>query len=156
MNLGREYKVVFEKVSVTALQDLFQIIGATGKISLVTRFNLASTDVTPTSQNCAIRVRFLPATVTNGSGGSSPTPQANPGDSAASFTAKANNTTPATTSGTAITHLEDAFFISAGYSFQFPTPIPVGPSESAVIELLNNPSGTITLSGTVWVTEIGG
>jgi len=156
MKLGREYKVTFEKVSVTALQDLVQVIGATGKMCLVTQVSVASTDVTPTSQNCAIRCRFLPATVTNGSGGSSPTPAALPGDSAASFTAKANNTTPATTSGTAVTHLEDSFFISGGYSFQFPSPIPIGPSESFVFELLNNPSGTITLSGTVWITEIGG
>ncbi len=156
MNIGRAYEVTFSNVACTALQDLFQIIGATGKMCLVTYVSVACTDVTPTSQNCSIRARFLPATVTNGSGGSSPTPAAQPGDSAASFTAKANNTTPATTSGTAVVHLSDAFFISGGYSMQFNPPIPVGPSESAVIELINNPSGTITLSGTCRVTEIGG
>lgn len=51
-----------------------------------------------------ISVMRLPATVTSGSGGSAPTPAPlDSADSAAGFTAEVNNTTVATTSGTAIT-----------------------------------------------------
>lgn len=49
----------------------------------------------------------LPATVTSGSGGSAPTPQPlHDLDVAAGFTAEVNNTTVATTSGTAVTLVE--------------------------------------------------
>lgn len=51
-----------------------------------------------------ISIIILPATVTSGSGGSAPTPQpVDPADAAAGFTAEVNNTTVATTSGTAST-----------------------------------------------------
>jgi len=55
-------------------------------------------------ENIRISILRLPATVTPGSGGSTPTPQ--PMDSnnaAAGFTARCNDTTVATTSGTAAT-----------------------------------------------------
>ena len=53
-------------------------------------------------ENLRLTVRHMTATVTIGSGGSSPTPQPNrPGaDTAAAFTARINDATVATTSGT--------------------------------------------------------
>lgn len=156
--MGREYVVSFEKVSVSAVQDLFQIIGAAGMILEIKRFNIDCVDTTaPTNQQLALRCRFLPATVTNGSGGSSPTPQkVDNGDPAATFTAKANNTTQATTNGTASTKWEGGCNVFSGVEKYFTEPIVVGPSQAFTVELITATSGTLTLSGSVSVTEKGG
>jgi hypothetical protein len=156
--MAREYKVTFEQVAVSAAQDLIQVVGAAGKMVLVKAVWWGSTDTTaPTAQMVASRCRFLPATVTNGSGGTTPAiVKTDPGDAAASFTALANNTTKATTTGTATVHDESGDHIFSGYSNIFLKPIPIGPSESFVFELLSTVSGTVHLSGGVIVEEIGG
>ena len=106
---------------------------------------------------CRVRCRFLPATVTDGSGGSSPTPQPlDPGDPASSFTAKANSTTQATTNGTASTLEENGFQIYGGYDYAFQKPPVIGPSESFTFELNSTVAGTVHMSGTVLVEESGG
>lgn len=156
--MPRRYTASFEKVSVLAVQDLVQIIGAAGKMLRIIAFNVDCVDATaPTDQQLALRCRYLPATVTNGSGGTSPTPQpVDPGDSAAAFTAKANNTTQATTSGTASVRWEGGCNVKAGREHYFPSPPYVGPSESFTLELITTPASTITLSGYVLVEEMGG
>ena len=114
--MPRDYTVTFEKVSVDAVQDLFQIKGGSSVMVEIIGFNIDCADTAaPTDQQVAVRCRYLPATVTDGSGGSSPTPQKfDQGDSAAVFTAKANNTTQATTNGTAVIRWEGGFNIRAG------------------------------------------
>jgi len=156
--MGRNYVVTFEQVAVSAVQDLLQIKGAAGKMLRIKRVWWGSTDTAiPTSQMISTRCRYLPAAVTDGSGGSSPTPAAfDPGTGAASFTAKANNTTKATSSGTAITMEESGDHIYNGYSRAFADPPAVGPSESFVFELLSTVSGTVHLSGGAEVEELGG
>ncbi len=156
--MGREYTVAFEKVSVTVVQDLFQIKGATGKTLRIKECSVSCVDATlPTAQMIALRMRFLPATVTDGSGGTTPTPRPlDPGDAAASFTCLVNNTTKATTSGTATTLREDGSHLYAGYSYAFIYPPIIGPSESFVFELITAPSATWTLSGTMTVEELAG
>lgn len=158
--MPRRYRVTFEAVSVSAAQDLIQVIGATGKIVRIIRAWWGCTNTTlATAQSMSTRCSYLPATVTNGSGGSSPTPRlVDPGDPAASFTAKANNTTPATSSGTKVTQEESGDHLYNGYRSSWDDkacPI-VGPSESWVLELLSTPTGTVNLSGGVEVEEIGG
>lgn len=156
--MARIYSVSFEKVSVSAVQDLLQLKGATGMLIKLLSFNVDCVDATaPTDQQLALRVRFLPATVTDGSGGSSPTPQKNDaGDPAATFTAKANNTTQATTNGTAVTRWEGGCNVKAGIEKHFVKPPVAGPSQSLTIELITIPASTLTLSGTAIVSEEGG
>jgi hypothetical protein len=156
--MPREYSVTFEQVSVAAAQDLVQIEGASGKMLRIKRIYVASSDTTaPANQQLALRARFLPATVTNGSGGSSATPRPfDPGDPSASFSALINNTTKATTGGTALVLEDNACNIFAGYDYMFPYPPDIGPSESFVFELLSTVTGTVHLSGGVVVEEIGG
>ena len=156
--MPREYTVAFENVTVSAAQDLFQIKGAAGKILRILRVALGSTNTTiPTNQQIRLRCRFLPATVTDGSGGTSPTPQPlDPGDPSASFTAKANNTTPATTNGTASLLESVGVNILGGHDYMFPKPPIIGPSESFTYELLSTVTGTVAMSGTVLVEEMGG
>jgi hypothetical protein len=156
--MPRTYAVTFEEVACSAAQDLVQIIGAAGKTLRILRQFVSMTDNSPpTNQQLALRSRFLPATVSNGSGGTSPTPQLfDPGDAAASFTAKANSTSKATTSGTAAILEENGCNAFAGYDYMFPRPPIIGPSESFVFELLVGPVGTMHLSGGVIVEEMGG
>jgi len=154
--MGRMYSVSFTAVSVTAAQDLIGIYGAAGKMCRPRRVsvNIAASTL-PTAVGLELRCRFLPATVTAGSGGTAPTPQKlDPGDAAASFTARANDTTPATTSGTAAVLESNGCHIFAGYDYRFSFPPNIGPSEAFVFELLN--TVTATLSGTVIVEELGG
>ena len=156
--MPRTYAVTSEEVACSAPQDLAQIIGAAGKTLRIMEVTAAMADTSPpTNQQLALRCRFLPATVTNGSGGTSPTPQPfDPGDASASFTAKANSTSKATTNGTASILREDAANSFAGYSYMFPRPPVIGPSESFVFELLSTPVGTPHISMTVVVEESGG
>lgn len=156
--MPRNYNITFEGVAVTAAQDLVQVKGASGKIFRVIRAWVKNTDTTlSTSQMLQTRCRFLPSTVTDGSGGTTPTiSKVDPGDAAASITALVNNTTKATTNGTAITLDESGDHIYSGYDNVFPVRTPVGPSESFVFELLSTVTGTVHLSGGVLVEEMGG
>ncbi len=155
--MSRIYKVPFDNILVSAAQDLLQIKGATGKMLRILEINLACTDTSlATGQMLQLRCRFLPATVTDGSGGGTITPVAMPGDSAASFTCLRNNTTPATTSGTAVVHRTDSMHLYSPYTYPFPKPVEVGQSESFTFELEGAPSGTVHLSGGAIVEELGG
>ncbi len=156
--MARTYSVSSEGILVAAAQDLLQIKGATGKMLRVKEVNLSCTDTSlATGQMLELRVRYLPVTVTDGSGGSTATPRPmDPGDAAASFTCKTNNTTPATTNATAAILREDGMHLYSPYTYPFPVPPIVGPSESVVFELLAAPSGTVHLSAGAVVEEIGG
>lgn len=163
--MSRFYRVSFENVAVSAAQDLVAIAGATGKMYRVKRRWVGCSDTTlPGAQMLALRERFLPATVTAGSGGTTGvTPsRIDPGDAACSSSSCAtNNTTKATTSGTAIILNEMGAYIYHGYDEpwlerpQGEVPV-VGPSEAYVFELLFAPTGTIHLSGGVEIEELGG
>lgn len=157
--MARRYVVPFESVTVTVVQDLITVFGAAGKMCRIIAMNVACVSLTaPANAQLALRGRFLPTTLTAGSGGTTPTPQKlDPGDAAASFTAHVNDTTKTTTSGTAIINEEDGMNIYAGYNFMFPTPPVVGPSEAFVFELVQlGGLTTMVLSGKMIVEEIGG
>lgn len=102
--LERTYSIVFENVTVSAVQDLFSVkASATNGVAL-RRLSLSASGVTAAAE-IRIRLKRLPATVTAGSGGSAPTIQKV--QSRLNFTAlssvRANDTTQATTSGTSVT-----------------------------------------------------
>lgn len=156
--MPRRYSVSFENVAITAVQDLFQIKGAAGKMLKIIGVKFGcTTNTIPTAQNLATRARFVPATVTDGSGGSTPLlNKLDPGDAAASFTALANSTVKATSSGTAVVVHEAGFHVYAGEDYTFPDPPCIGPSESFVYELIVAPGSSLNFSGKVIVEEFGG
>jgi hypothetical protein len=158
--MARRYKVTFSGVAVSAVQDLVQITGATGKQFRILRQWADVVDQTlATGQGMKWRSRFLPATVTVGSGGTTGiTPSKNDqGDaSCSSATCATNNTTKATTSGTAAVLYEGGGHLYNGHNWTFPEPPLVGPSEAFVFELTQAPTGTVTLSGGVEFEEMGG
>jgi hypothetical protein len=156
--MPRSYVVGSENILVAAAQDLLQIKGASGKMLDILRVWCGCTDTTlVTAQGMRFRCRYLPATVTDGSGGSTSTPRpTDPGDAAASFTCLTNNTTPATTSGTAAVLNTEGDHAFSGINLPFKNPPQVGPSESFTFELLSTVSGTVHLSSGAEVTERGG
>lgn len=156
--MPRRYVVSFESVSVSAAQDLLQIKGASGKMLSVIRLWVGNTNtVLTTNQQISLRTRYLPTTVTDGSGGSTSTPRPfDPGDAAASFTCLTNNTVKATTNATAATLDENGVNVYAGLDLTFSRPPQIGPSESLVFELLSTVAAALTLSGGAWVEEAGG
>jgi hypothetical protein len=159
--MPRIYRQSFEGVAVSAAQDLVFIPGsAAGKTVRILRRAVGATDTTiPTSQMLQLRERFLPATVTAGSGGTTgATPAKNdPGDATCGITtAGANNTAKATTSGTAVTLWENGAHIFNGFDDPVLNPYPIQNGEAYVFELLSTVSGTVHLSGYVEFEEIGG
>lgn len=155
--MSRIYSVTFENVSVSAAQDLLQIKGASNKVLRILRRWVGATNTTiPTGQMLRLRERFLPATVTDGSGGSTPTPvKHDQGDAAASFTALANSTTQASTNGSAVILYATGCHIFNGFDDIHDDPPTITPGTSYVFELLSTVTGTVNLSGGVEVEELG-
>jgi hypothetical protein len=137
--MPRRYTVTSEATTATAASDLLQIKGAANKVLIIVRWWWRPYDNTlATAQVLATRCRRLPATVTDGNG-SAITPRAYDfGDVAATFTALGNNTTKATTNGTATIHDEAGAHIYNGYDQQPEKGIIIAPSQSFVFELLNS------------------
>lgn len=153
----RTYTVSTNAVVGAAAMDLALILGASNKVCRVIRIECSATDAAaPTSGEMNFRCRFLPATVTAGSGGTTPTPSRMiQGDAAASFTAHANDTSGATTNGTAVVLWSGAAHVLTGLDYMFPEPPTITPSTAMTFELITLPSGTIHLDTCVTVEEIG-
>ena len=84
--------------------------------------------------NLPVSLKRLPATVTPGSGGSTPTPQAtSPNDTAATVTAHVNDTARSTTSGTPSVLVADDFNVINGYLW-------LPPSMTASLPVQTKPS----------------
>jgi hypothetical protein len=165
IGIGRAYSLTFENVSVAAAQDLFYIKAAADKICIIEAVylsNVAGTADAGDAQEELLRlvINRLPATVTVGSGGSaSATGTLNPlaaNDTSAGFTGRTNDTTPATTSGTARTIYADGWNVRIPYVWLPPPehrPI-VANAEAIVFKLLSTPADAIASSGTIIVREM--
>lgn len=155
--MGRHYTASFKNVSISAAQDLIALKGSSGKVCRVLRAWLFMNDTSiQTAQGLRLNCKYSSATITLGSGGSTPTPRPiDPGDAAASFTAHANDTTPATTSGAFTDIVPGGGHNYAGYDWSFPRPPVFGLNEGFVFELLSTVSGTCAFSGGIEVEEIG-
>lgn len=161
--MGRLYYVSFAAVAVTAQQDLIYIKPAADKPCLVEALKLAASGGAADAGDAQeelfdVQTIRLPATVTVGSGGSSftPIPQ-NPADAAAGFTARINDTTKATTSGSAQALDPDGMNNRAPY---LELPIPehafwVANAQALVFRLNTTPADSILLSGSARVREFG-
>src|SRR5437899_2052791 len=101
--LERVYSIVFENVTVAAVQDLFYVKASATNGLALRRASLSAGGVIASAE-IRLRLKRLPATVTVGSAGTAPTiqkVQSRLGVAALSA-ARANDTTQATTSGTAV------------------------------------------------------
>lgn len=156
MARGRVYSIQFNNVAVAAVQDLIALYcGASMACEL---HGLVIGQISGTTvANLRLSVKRLPATVTAGSGGNTATPRkAMSGDGAAVATARINDTTQATTSGTSATLLSDVFNTVNGYQFFWPPDDrpTFAPNEAAVFSLDQAPAGSLTMSGTLIFAEL--
>lgn len=150
------YTIECDNVSVSAAQDILMAISGASRVIKVHAVQMGANGQT-TVGNYRIRLQRLPATVTNGSGGTAPTPQlTNPNDSAASFTARANDTTQATSGGTIATIWSDEFNPINGYYWQAPfrDAAPEATINQAIRLSLDSVSGTLNVNATMWVEEM--
>jgi hypothetical protein len=151
MARGRMYTAVFEAVSVSAVQDLFEINAPSSAIIFLHEVTLGQSN-SVTSQELKWKIHRAS---TSGSGGSTPTAGPTlPGDAAFTGTVKCNSTTQ----GTAGTVLKaDTFNVLSGLQW---TPTPecqflIPPSGRLTVSLDTAPSGALTMSGTIQFEVIG-
>ena len=159
--MGRKYSITFNGTYTNAggNTDLLEILPADDKPVKLKGFVLSQTSEVgdAAEENIRVTVLRLPATVTSGSGGSTPTaPPPDSADSAFGGTPEANNTTVATTSGTAVTLL-DIGWNERNTPFDFWFPEGWEPKakqgEGLVIRGETTPADDLTFSITAFVEE---
>ncbi len=154
--LGRIYAVTFSAVAVTAAQDLFEITPASNRPIEIVGIELGQTSDAGDAQDEQLQISIVRGHTTSGSGGSAPTPAAlSPLNTAAGFTAEANNTTIAS-AGTTVTLHVAAWNVRAGYINWFPEECrPSATSTNTTIVVRQTaPADSITMSGTLYVREL--
>lgn len=156
--MGRMYSVSFTAVAATAQQDLFEITPADDKPCIVHSLYLGQSSDAGDAQDEVLGLRIIRGFTTSGSGGSAATPRPlNPSDAAAGFAAEVNNTTVATTGTTNDLHA-DAFNVRAGYQMVWTPetrPMVSQGNTTLVVRLITTPADSLTISGTLYVEEIG-
>jgi hypothetical protein len=162
IGVGRAYAQPFTAVAITAAQELFYIKPAADKpciLEAVYLSNVGGAADAADAQEELLRIEIirLPATVTVGSGGTAPTPSPlATNDAAAGYTARVNDTTVATTSGTALTLHADGWNVRVPYMWMPPPehrPM-VANAQALVVRLNSAPADSITCSGVAIVREI--
>lgn len=154
----RLFVCTFENVTVTAVQDLFQIIPAAHSGVRIHRVEWAISDDAsiPPSQMIRSRCSRLEATITNGSAGTTVVPAAFSlgltGNQ--NFTCLANNTTKATSTGSITTIDVSADHGYNGFKRTFEEPIIIRDNEGFVFELLSVVQATTKMSGRIVVEEV--
>ncbi len=152
--MGRIYSVSFVDVSVSAAQDLFEILCAADKILTLHAVNISQRN-SVTSEQLLISLRRVSGAPTSGSGGSTPSAvPLVPGDASSGATIEANNTTQLT-GGTNSIIWAEAFNALAGFSFV--PPYEMRPKISGqtrfLVELEQAPAAALTMSGTIIFEE---
>jgi hypothetical protein len=152
----RPYSVQFNNVSISAAQDLFGIYCGANMAVVLMEFQL-SADASSAVAELRLLIKRLPATVTAGSGGTAPTPAAlGSSDSASTFTARANDTTRATTSGTAVNLFAASINVLNGWQFLPPPEYrpTFRPNEACIIGMEVAPGAATVFDGYVVVGEL--
>jgi len=155
---GQIYTAVFENVTVTALQDLFEVIAPADAVLEILRWKI-SQEESETSQQLGFKTAMAAGAYTTGSGGTTPTPgKTMTGDPASGSTVRANSTTPAVVgSGTLVTIERYGENVLNGVEWIYiPEDRPiVSPTDAFIIGLMVAPT-SLEMSGTVVWREIGG
>lgn len=157
--MGRFYSVPFSAVSVSAAQDLFEVLAASGKPFWLHEIIIAqSSDYgDAAAEGLSILIKKATGSYTSGSGGSTVTPAKHlTNDAAAGPTAEINNTTQASAGSGALTTIRaEAFNVQAGWQY-LPTPetrIQFLPTEACVVSI-TAPADAVTMSGTLVFEEL--
>lgn len=159
--IGRMYTAVFKSIAVTAAQDFFEVLAATGKPVIIHGFSIAqSSDVGDAAEEMLVMTTNRGVgSVTSGSGGAAVTAQAiDDGEAAPSTTVERNNTTIMAAGSGSLEELEaHVLNVRVPYTFWYtPETRPVvSPGNRWTLELETTPADSLTMSGTLWFQEIG-
>lgn len=150
------FSAVFSAVSVSAQQDLFEILAASASSTVIHALYLSQVTATGDAQEKDLQLLVKRGQTTTGSGGSAPTP-VDIGATGYTYggTVKANNTTKAT-AGTIQTVHTEGWNIRGTYPL-LATPetriwVPAG--TRATIELATTPAATYVISGTLYLESV--
>lgn len=154
MARSRVYTIGFSGVSIAAAQDIFSLSSGTKAIEI---HYIKLGQITQASiGGLALRLRRLPATLTQGSGGTvvTPVPLIST-DVAASVVAHINDTTQATSTGTAV-DMPDTWDLPFGYLWMPPEVdrLVVPPSAGFVLSLDTVPGFALAASGHMAFAEL--
>jgi hypothetical protein len=152
----RVYSTFFENVAIAAAQDIFLLKAGAGNGVELHQIDLSAGGVTAPAE-IRLRLKRLPATVTNGSGGTAPTMSAtDSGDTrAATATLRVNDTTQATTLGTAAILQAHQWNVLLPWQY-LPAPEDrelIQASEALVLDVPGAPASTV-VSGTIKWREL--
>lgn len=153
---NRIYSAVFSRVTVAAVQDLFYIKAGAGN-GIELQYVMLTANAVTSPAEIQVRIKRLPATVTAGSAGSSPTVNFNDSadTKAAGSTVRANDTTQATTSGTAAILYICEWNVLNPFEF---VPMPetrfvAGINEALIVDVGATPGASTVVSGTIHWAE---
>jgi hypothetical protein len=154
----RIYTVEFEAVAVTTTVDFFELTPADDKPIKVVGIFLAQSSDVGDAQSEILRWQVIRGFTASGSGGAAPTPTPlDRSGAAAGFTAETCNTTLATTGTTTNLH-SDCFNVMTGLALWLPEGCEWSASQgntTLVVRLKAAPADSLTMSGTLYVTEQG-
>ncbi len=156
MASGRIYTIPFSKISISAVQDLWNVAATAAMAFELHSINLGAETAT-VAEEVSIQIKVMTATVTNGTSGASVTPVKNPSSSsAATVTARCNDTGRATTSGSTTVMFSDTWQLTNGYVYQWaPEDRPMFVlSQNMLIGLETAPAAAHVCSGTVTIAEL--
>jgi len=156
--MGRLYSVSVTGVAVSAAQDLWEILAASGKPFYLHELTIGqSSDYgDAAAEGLGIVIKRATGAYTTGSGGTTPTPAKHLTNDAAAGTVKANNTTQAVAGSGALTTIRsETFNVQAGYQY---LPLPEDrlfflPTEALVVSI-TVPADAVTLSQTAVIEEM--
>jgi hypothetical protein len=150
------FKVPMSAVSVSAAQDLWHVKAGPTYPLLIHEIVLSQKTLVAVEGKDLKMIRHT-ATVTQGSGGSAPTPQnIVPGGASSGCTVHMNDTTQAS-AGTLTTLHADVWQFLNGF-FWMPAPedrIFVAPATGFIVSLVAAPSASMVVSGTITYEELG-
>lgn len=157
---GRVYSSVFDGVTVTAVQDLFELIlGATVCVELLSVHLSQETEVADAEEEMlTIAIQGHSGAITTGSGGSTPAVvPTHLGDAASATVVEANNTTEIS-GGTTVTHAIHNWNIRVPLDLIWipETRIWIAPTDALTVTLLTTPGDTMDIGGTIYFREVGG
>lgn len=148
----RIYKQIFENITISAIQDVFSLKAGSANGLELHQIDLSAGGVTSPAE-IRLRLKIGSVTVTQGSGGTVPTPSnADSGDTkATTATLHVNDTTQATTTG-AFRNV-GAWQWNVLIPFQY-LPAPedretIAASEIIVLDIPGTPSASTVVSGTI-------
>jgi hypothetical protein len=154
--MPRMYTAQVSAVAVTASQDLWEIVAASGKPVQIIGIDLSQTSDSGDGQEEFLLVQFKSGQTTSGSGGSTPTPvPISVSDSAGGMTVEANNTTKAS-GGTIVTHWSTSWNVRSPGLIMLPDEFrfELTGGRRGTIEI-SAPGDSLTLNSTIWLKELG-